>query len=83
MTSLSISNQLLKLADTVFNLVTGEINGFRAHGACPAAGRDIKADRFVFATGFNLNFFRFALAVDQQPVNTRTPLGIVGMKLLF
>jgi len=59
------------LADPKFSLVTGEIDRLDAHGACLTDGREIKADMFVFATGFNLNFFRFAVALDGQPIDTR------------
>jgi cation diffusion facilitator CzcD-associated flavoprotein CzcO len=59
------------LTDPKFDLVTGQIARFDAHGARLADGRNIEADVFVFATGFNLNFFRFTVALDDQPVDTR------------
>jgi monooxygenase len=59
------------LTDPKFDLVTGQIARFNAHGARLADGRNITADMFIFATGFNLNFFRFAVALDGQPVDTR------------
>jgi monooxygenase len=58
------------LGETSFELVTGRLARFQPSGVLLADGRCIDADIFVFATGFNLNFFRFNVAIDGQPVDT-------------
>lgn len=61
--------RLLERAD--FSLLTGDIESFQSSGLRLTDGRSVNADMIVFATGFRLNFFRFTVAIDDQPVDTR------------
>ena len=63
---------LRKLLETnAIDVVTGNIERFDRTGVRLTDGRRIEVDHCVFATGFNLKFFRFELAVDGRDVDTR------------
>lgn len=53
------------------NMVTGNIHRFTESAILLDDGRRIDCDLCILATGFNLNFFRFAVTIDGKPVDTR------------
>lgn len=59
------------LAKPGFQLVTSEISCFTNDGVRLNNGKHIKTNVCLLATGFNLNFFRFKIAIDDQAVDTR------------
>ena len=52
-------------------LVTGRIDSFDESGIVLTDGRHISSDLCVLATGFNLNFFKFDIFVDNELVDSR------------
>jgi monooxygenase len=59
------------IADRGIDFVTGRIREFRESGILLEDGQFIESNLCILATGFNLNFFRFAISIDRQPIETR------------
>ncbi len=69
------------LEDDAIQLVTGEIERFEPRRLRLLDGRLIEADCCILATGFVLNFFRFPILVDNQPIDTRRINFFKGMMM--
>jgi cation diffusion facilitator CzcD-associated flavoprotein CzcO len=57
------------LRDGAINLVTGRMAGFVENGIRLDDGSLLETDTCIFATGFNLQFFRFHISIDHQPLS--------------
>ena len=59
------------IEDRKLDFVTGNIREFTETGVLLDDGRFVESDLCILATGFNLNFFRFAISIDGHPLETR------------
>ena len=61
--------QLIK--ERRIDLVTGCIQEFKENGVLLRDGRFVEANLCILATGFNLEFFRFPISIDAEPLDTQ------------
>ncbi|HTN94335.1 MAG TPA: NAD(P)/FAD-dependent oxidoreductase [Gallionella sp.] len=52
-------------------IVTGQIHSFTETGIVLSDGRILGADMCILATGYNLQFFKFGVFIDNQQVDTK------------